>query len=141
MAWEKANSRFGREAAEELLGVPESMQHDPERMGLSAAAAAQGAIYKRVTLHTAGDRTIVETETRNGRSNRIELAPDQLDRGFALNGLNEYFYFNVLGGDRLLECARTAVTNPSLPAIEWETGRMTPAPPTPTTSRRIDPER
>ena len=141
MSWEKANSRFGREAAEELLGVPESMQDDPDRMGLSAAAAAQGAIYKRVGLHTDGDRTIIETETRNGRPHRIELAPDELDRGFALNGLNEYFYYNVLGGDRLLECARSAVTNPSLPPIEWETGRVAPAPRTPTTSRPLDPER
>lgn len=136
MSWEKHNSRFGREAVEELLGV----QDDPERMGLSAAAAAQGAIYKRVALHTDGDRTIIETETRNGRPHRIELAPDELDRGFALNGLNEYFYYNVLRGECLLECARSAVTNPSLPVIEWETGRMAPVPPTQTTSRRLDPE-
>lgn len=137
----KANSRFGREVAEELLGVPESMRGDPDRMGLSAAAAAQGAIYKRVALHTDGDRTIIDTETRNGRPHRIELAPDEFNRGFALNGLNEYFYYNVLGGDRLLECARSAVTNPSLPPVEWETGRVAPAPPTPTTTRRLDPER
>ena len=141
MSWEKANSRFGREATEELRGVPESMRDDPERMGLSAAAAVQGAIYKRVALHTDGDQTIIETETRNGRPHRIEFAPDELNRGFALNGLNEYFYYNVLGGDRLLECARSAVTNPSLPAIEWDTGRVAPAPPTPITSRHPDLER
>ena len=123
MSWEKANSRFGREVDQELLGVPESMHDDPERLGLCAAAAAQGAIYKRVALRTDGDRTIIETETRNGRPNRIELAPDQLDRGFALNGLNEYFYYNVLGGDRLLERARNAVANPSLPPFDWETRR------------------
>ncbi len=133
MSWEKGNTRFGGEAAEQLLGVPASMQDDPERMGLSAAAAAQGAIYKRVALHTDGDRTIIETETNSSRSNHIELAPDQLDSGFAPNGLNEYFYYNVLGGDRLLECARSAVTNPSLPQLEWETGRMAPAPPRPAT--------
>ena len=127
MSWEKANSRFGREADEELRGVPESMQDDPERLGLSAAAAAQGALYRRVALHTDGDRTVIETETRNGRPNRIELAPDQLDRGFALNGLNDYFYYNVLGGDRLLEYARHAVGDPSLPPLEWETGRTVPS--------------
>ncbi len=141
MSWEKANRRFGREADEQLLGVPESMQDDPERLGLSAAAAAQGAIYQRVALHTDSDRTIIETETRNGRPNRIELAPDELDRGFALNGLNEYFYYNVLGGDRLLECARSAVTDPALLPIDWETGRVAPTPPTSTTSRRLDLDR
>ena len=136
MSWEKANSRFGREAAEQLLGVPEPMQIDPGTMGLRAAAAVQGAIYKRVKLHTDGDLTIIETETNSGRPNCIKLAPYQLDRGFALNGLNEYFYYNVLGGDRLLECARSAVTNPSLAPLEWETGRMPPTPPTRTTPRR-----
>lgn len=141
VAWERANSRLGLEAAEELPGVPESMQDDPYRMGPSAAAAAQGAIYKRVGLHTHGDRTIIETETRNGRPYRIELAPDEFNRGFALNGLNEYFYYNAPGGDRLIECARSALTNPSLPPIEWETGRMAPVPPSPTTSQRLDPER
>lgn len=141
MSWEKANNRFGREADEQLLGVPESMQDDPERLGLRAAASAQGAIYQRVALHTEGERTIIETETRHGRPNRIELAPDELDRGFALNGLSEYFYYNVLGGDRLLECARSAVTDPSLPPVEWETGRMAPIPPTRTASRHLDSER
>ncbi len=141
MSWEKANSRFGREADEQLLGVPESMQDDPERLGLRAAASAQGAIYQRVALHTEGDRTIIETETRHGSPNRIELAPDELDRGFALNGLNEYFYYNVLGGDRLLECARSAVADPSLPPVEWETGRVAPTPPTRAAGRRFDSER
>lgn len=70
---------------------------------------------------------IVETETKGGLTRRITMAPDEIDREFAVNGLDEHFHHNVMGGERLREAARQAVTSARRSELRWETGQMVPA--------------
>ena len=126
MTWERTNKTFEQETHDQLLGVPDAMREDPATLGLKAAAAVQGALYRRVTMHTDDRLTVVETETKNGAARRIVIPPADIDREFAVNGLTEYFYFNVMGGERMLEAARAAVTGPTPTELHWETGQIAP---------------
>lgn len=127
MSWERANASFEKRAEHQLVGVPEAMREDPGSLGLEAAAAVQDALYKRVALHTENGLTIIETETRGGEDRRIVITPDEIDQEFAANGLNEYFYYNVTGGERMRDDARTAIAA-STP-FTWETGQLAPVSP------------
>ena len=48
-------------------------------------------------------------------------------REFAVNGLDEHFHHNVMGGERLREAARRAVTAARRSELRWETGQPVPA--------------
>ena len=55
------------------------------------------------------------------------MAPDEIDREFAANGLDEHFRHNEMDGERLREAARRAVTAARRSDLRWETGQMVPA--------------
>ena len=127
VTWEKSNTAFGKVADEQLAGVPEAMRENPATLGREGAVALQGALYQRVTLRTEEHLTVAETETKGGLTGGITMAPDEIDRAFAVNGLDEYFHHNVMGGERLREAARQAVTAARGSELRWETGQMVPA--------------
>lgn len=127
VAWEKSNAAFERVADEQLGGVPEAMRENSATLGREGAAALQDALYRRVAVRTEEQLTIVETETKGGLTRRITMAPEEIDREFAVNGLDEHFHHNVMGGERLREAARQAVTSARRSELRWETGQMVPA--------------
>jgi len=126
VAWEKSNATFERVADEQLGGVPAAMRENPATLGREGAAALQDALYRRVTVRTEEQCTVVETETKGGLTRRITMAPDEIDREFAVNGLDEHFHHNVMGGERLREAARQAVTAARRHELCWETGQTVP---------------
>ncbi len=126
LAWEKSNTAFEKVADEQLAGVPEAMRENPATLGDEGAAALQDALYHRVAVRTEEQLTIVETETRGGLTRRITMAPDEIDREFAVNGLDEHFRHNEMFGERLREAARQAVTAPRRSELRWESGQMVP---------------
>ena len=127
VAWEKSNAAFERVADEQLAGVPEAMRENPATLGREGAAALEEALYRRVTVRTEEQLTVVETETKGGLTLRITMAPDEIDREFAVNGLDEHFHHNVMDGERLREAARRAVTAPRRGELRWESGQPVPA--------------
>ena len=127
LAWEKSNTAFEKVADEQLAGVPEAMRENPATLGDEGAAALQDALYHRVTVRTEEQLTVVETETRGGLTRRITMAPDEIDREFAVNGLDEHFRHNEMFGERLREAARQAVTAPRQGTLCWESGQPVPA--------------
>ena len=127
VAWAKSNATFEKVADEQLAGVPEAMRENPASLGRQGAAALQDALYRRVSVRTEAQLTVVETETKGGLTRRITMAPDDIDPGFALNGLDEHFYHNVMGGERIREIARQAVTGVRQSELRWETGQVAPA--------------
>ena len=127
VAWEKSNAAFEKVADEQLGGVPESMRENPATLGREGAAALQDALYRRVTVRTEEQLTVVETETRGGLTRRITMAPGEINREFAVNGLDEHFHHNVMDGERLREAARRAVTTARRGELRWESGQPVPA--------------
>ena len=127
VAWEKSNATFERVADEQLGGVPAAMRENPATLGREGAAALQNALYRRVTVRTEEQCTVVETEPEGGLTRRITMAPDEIDREFAVNGLDEHFHHNVMGGERLREAARQSVTAARPRELRWETGQTVPA--------------
>ena len=75
-------------------------------------------------MRTEEQLTVVETETKGGPDPPNH---DGIDREFAVNGLDEHFHQNVMGGERLREAARRAVTAARRSELRWETGQMVPA--------------
>ena len=81
-----------------------------------------------------------EAEYRPGRwtirfeAGQVDLArldpcpipPDEIDRAFAENGLDEYFYQNVMGGGRIRRMAHAAVETGGAGRLLWETGQIPP---------------
>ena len=78
-------------------------------------------------MRTGEELTVVETETKGGLTRRITMAPDDIDREFAVNGLDEHVHHNVMGGKRLSEGARRAATAARRGDLRWETGQTVPA--------------
>ena len=103
------------------------MRENPATLGQAGAAALQDVLYRRVTVRTEEQLTVVETETKGGLTRRLTMAPDEIDREFAVNGLDEHFHHNVMGGERLREAARRAATAARRRELRWETGQMVPA--------------
>ena len=102
------------------------MRENPSTLGREGAAALQDALYRRVAVRTEEQLTVVETETKGGLTRRITMAPEEIDRQFAVNGLDEHFHHNVMTGERLREAARRAVTGAPRSELRWETGQMVP---------------
>ena len=127
LAWERSSAAFERAADEELAGVPEAMRENPATLGQRGAAALQDALYHRVRVWTEEQFTLVETETKGGLALRIRMTPDEIDRGFAVNGFDEHFRHNVMDGNRLREAARRAVTAPRRGQLRWQTGQPVPS--------------
>ena len=126
LAWEKNDTAFEKVVNEQLTGVPVAMRQTPATLGYSGAVALQDALYHRVAVRTEDQLTVVETETRDGLTRRITMAPDEIDREFAVNGLDEHFRHNEMGGERLREAVRQAVTARRPRELRWETGQRVP---------------
>lgn len=126
VSWEKANARLEEDAATQLAGIPEDMEEDHATLGMNGAAALAGAIYRHVAVYSEDGVTAVETRTRDGVTRRMEMARDEIDPSFAANGLDEYFYQNVIGGNRIREMARDAARTAGPARTLWETGQIPP---------------
>ena len=126
VSWEKAAARLAEDAATQLAGVPENMAEDAATLGMNGAAALQGAMYRHVAVYSEDGVTVVETRTRNGVTRRMEVARDEIEPSFAANGLDEYFYQNVIGGNRIRAIARDAARTAGPARTLWETGQIPP---------------
>lgn len=126
VSWEKAAARLRNDAATELAGVPHGLKEDHAALGENGSAAIRGALYRHVAVYAEDQTTVVETRTRSGAARRIAIPPDEIDRAFAENGLDEYFYQNVMGGGRIRRMAHAAVETGGAGRLLWETGQIPP---------------
>ena len=77
---------------------------------------------KQLTLpREGGPGRVVAMETKGELTRRITMAADEIDREFAVSGLDEHFHHNVMGGEHLREAARRRSE------LRRETGQMVPA--------------
>ena len=125
VGWEKSSAMLQREAESQLLGL--ANEHKSHRdIGRRGAAALDGAIYCHVTVHSDQGLTIIEIRTRSGRPRRLEIPPHEIDEAFAVNGLDDYFRQNVMGGERMRDAAREASDAGEEAALLWQTGQTAP---------------
>ena len=122
---EKSNVMLQREADSQILGLADG-DEDHSDIGRRGAAALDGAIYRHVTVDSDQNLTVIQTRTRSGRPRRLEVPPDEIDEAFAVNGLDEYFRQNVMGGERMRESARGAGDAREEATLHWRTGQAAP---------------
>ncbi len=63
-------------------------------MGTQAGNALLGALYKRLVIHTEHGRAFARTETASGTRGTISIDPDNVDRDFEANALNDHLRRN-----------------------------------------------
>lgn len=126
VGWEKSNAMLQREADSQLLGLADG-DRDHRDIGRRGAAALDGAIYRHVTVDSDHGLTVIETRTRSGRARRFEIPPNEIDVAFAVNGLDDHFRQNVMGGERMRDAAREASDAREEAALHWRTGQTAPA--------------
>lgn len=125
VGWEKSSAMLQREADSQLLGLADR-DEDHSDIGRRGAAALDGAIYRHVTVDSDQGLTVIETLTRSGRSRRLEIRPDEIDEAFAVNGLDDHFRQNVMGGERMRDAARETSEARNAAPLHWRTGQTAP---------------
>ncbi len=125
VGWEKSNATLQLEADSQILGLADG-DEDHSDIGRRGAAALDGAIYRHVTVDSDRSLTVIETRTRNGRPRRLEIPSHEIDEAFAVNGLDDYFRQNVMGGERMRDAAREVGDAGGEAALHWRTGQAAP---------------
>ena len=92
--WERNNERFEDEATKDLKGVPAHFRCDFRTLGTQAGDALLGALYKRFVICTEHGSAFAFTETGSGTRATIAMDPNNLDRDFEANALNDYLRRN-----------------------------------------------
>jgi len=92
--WERNNRRFEDEATKDLNGVTARFQSDFRTLGTQAGDALLGALYKRLVIYTEQGRAFARTETGSGTRATIAMDPENIDRDFEENALNDYLRRN-----------------------------------------------
>ncbi len=92
--WERNNRRFEDEATNDLKGIPERFLCDSRALGTQAGDALLGALYKRFVIYTEHGRAFALAETAGGTRGTISIDPDNIDRDFEANALNDYLRRN-----------------------------------------------
>ena len=92
--WERNDRRFEDEATKDLQGIPARFRRDVRTLGTQAGNALLGALYKRLVIYTEHGRAFARTETASGPRGMISIDPDNVDRDFEANALNDYLRRN-----------------------------------------------
>ena len=87
-ASEKSRAAFEKVADEQIGGIPEAARERSHAGGGQAPLPGKMRLVPPVTVRTEEQITIVEAETKGGLTRGIAMAPDGIDREFAVNGLD-----------------------------------------------------
>ena len=77
-----------------MKGISARFQCDFRTLGTQAGEALLGALYKRCVIHVEHGRAFAFTETGSGTRATIAMDPDDIDRDFEANALNDYLRRN-----------------------------------------------
>lgn len=92
--WGRNDRRFADEATKDLKGIDTRFQCDFRTLGTQAGDALVGALYKRCVIYTEHGSAFARTETGSGTRATIAMDPDNIDRDFEANALNDYLRRN-----------------------------------------------
>ena len=121
--WERNNRRFEDEATKELKGIPAHYQCDFRTLGTQAGDALLGALYKRLVIYAEHGKAFALTETGSGTRATISIDPDNTDRDFEANALNDHLRRNWFKPEKARRHIRLVCKEGTTRRVLWDSDK------------------
>lgn len=87
-SWLARSDLYRKDAAEQILGVPDDYEHIRNQPARHAAEAAKTVRYTNISITVSTNRVVVTATNRHRRQQRIYETIDEIRSGFERDGIN-----------------------------------------------------